>query len=98
MWAVGSYVLAGLVAGRGQSGHPSGLAQSLCPMVSTLPGSNHKGHPRTSYYQYGLGILALCVHQKRLHDSVVGKLLYAVEHDQYLQQDRLSVGEWARPH
>ncbi|XP_044099845.1 transcobalamin-2 isoform X1 [Neovison vison] len=54
-------------------------------------GSNHKGHPRTSYYQYGLGILALCVHQKRLHDSVVGKLLYAVEHDQHLQQDRLSV-------
>ncbi|XP_022378625.1 transcobalamin-2 isoform X3 [Enhydra lutris kenyoni] len=53
--------------------------------------SNHKGHPRTSYYQYGLGILALCVHQKRLHDSVVGKLLYAVEHDQHLQQDHLSV-------
>ncbi|XP_077016671.1 transcobalamin-2 isoform X2 [Tamandua tetradactyla] len=44
-------------------------------------GRDHKGHPRTSYYQYGLGILALCVHRKRLHSSVVGKLLYAVEHD-----------------
>lgn len=54
-------------------------------------GPSHKGHPHTSYYQYGLGILALCVHQKRLHDSVVGKLLYAVEHDQHLQQGHLSV-------
>ncbi|XP_032251047.1 transcobalamin-2 [Phoca vitulina] len=53
-------------------------------------GSNHRGHPRTSYYQYGLGILALCVHQKRLHDSVVGKLLYAVEHD-HPPRGRLSV-------
>lgn len=54
-------------------------------------GHNNKGQPRTSYYQYGLGILALCVHQKRLHDSVVGKLLYAVEHEQQLHQGHLSV-------
>ncbi|XP_011834445.1 PREDICTED: transcobalamin-2 isoform X2 [Mandrillus leucophaeus] len=40
---------------------------------------DHKGHPHTSYYQYGLGILALCLHQKRVHASVVDKLLYAVE-------------------
>ncbi|PNI97929.1 TCN2 isoform 5 [Pan troglodytes] len=40
---------------------------------------DHKGHPHTSYYQYGLGILALCLHQKRVHDGVVDKLLYAVE-------------------
>ncbi|XP_011817083.1 PREDICTED: transcobalamin-2 isoform X2 [Colobus angolensis palliatus] len=40
---------------------------------------DHKGHPHTSYYQYGLGILALCLHQKRVHGSVVDKLLYAVE-------------------
>nr|KAF6282896.1 transcobalamin 2 [Myotis myotis] len=45
----------------------------------------------TSYYQYGLSILALCVHQKRVHDSVVGKLLYAVEHDHHLHQGHLSV-------
>ncbi|XP_033089146.1 transcobalamin-2 isoform X2 [Trachypithecus francoisi] len=43
-------------------------------------GHDHKGHPHTSYYQYGLGILALCLHQKRVHGSVVDKLLYAVEH------------------
>nr|XP_004664128.2 transcobalamin-2 [Jaculus jaculus] len=54
-------------------------------------GHNHKGRPRTSYYQYGLSILALCVHQKRVHDSVVGKLLYAVEHDHHLHQGHLSV-------
>lgn len=68
------------------------------PLVFSLLGPNHKGHPRTSYYQYGLGILALCVHQKRLHDTVVGKLLYAVEHDHHLHRDHLSVGEWARPY
>ncbi|XP_004429833.1 PREDICTED: transcobalamin-2 [Ceratotherium simum simum] len=54
-------------------------------------GHNHKGHPHTSYYQYGLSILALCVHQKRVHDRVVGKLLHAVEHDRRLHQDHLSV-------
>ncbi|XP_008708833.1 transcobalamin-2 [Ursus americanus] len=54
-------------------------------------GPHHKGHPHTSYYQYGLGILALCVHQKRLHDSVVGRLLYAVEHSHRLRHGHLSV-------
>ncbi|XP_012586252.1 PREDICTED: transcobalamin-2 isoform X2 [Condylura cristata] len=58
-------------------------------------GHNHKGHPHTSYYQYGLGILALCVHQKRVHDSVVGKLLYAVEHSQHLQQGHVPVDTMA---
>ncbi|KAI5929982.1 Transcobalamin-2 [Manis javanica] len=54
-------------------------------------GHNHRGHPNTSYYQYSLGILALCVHQKRLHGSVVGKLLHAVEHDLHLPWGHLSV-------
>lgn len=54
-------------------------------------GHDHKGHPHTGYYQYGLSILALCVHQKRVHDNVVGKLLYAVEHDHHHHQDHLSV-------
>nr|KAF6312292.1 transcobalamin 2 [Pipistrellus kuhlii] len=52
---------------------------------------DHKGHPPGGYYQYGLSILALCVHQKRVHDSVVGKLLYAVQHDHHLQGGPLSV-------
>ncbi|XP_005366174.1 transcobalamin-2 [Microtus ochrogaster] len=54
-------------------------------------GPNHEGHPRTSYYQYSLSILALCVHQKRVHDSVVGKLLYAIEHGHHVRQGHLSV-------
>lgn len=54
-------------------------------------GHDHKGHPHTSYYQYGLSILALCVHQKRVHDSVVAKLLYAVEHNYFTYQGHLSV-------
>lgn len=58
-------------------------------------GDNHKGHPHTSYYQYGLSILALCVHQKRVHDSVVGKLLYAVEHNDHLHRGHLSVDTMA---
>lgn len=63
-----------------------------------LPGHSNKGHPHTSYYQYSLGILALCVHRKQVHDSVVGKLLHAVEHDQPLPQSHLSVGEWVCPY
>lgn len=64
-----------------------------CPLFFFLSGDDHKGHPRTSYYQYGLSILALCVQRKRVHDSVVGKLLYAVEHDHHLHQGHFSVGE-----
>lgn len=54
-------------------------------------GHDHEGQLRTSYYQYSLSTLALCVHQKRVHDSVVGKLLYAVEHDHLIYQGHLSV-------
>ncbi|XP_042523569.1 transcobalamin-2 [Dipodomys spectabilis] len=58
-------------------------------------GHNHKGHPHSGYYKYGLGILALCLHQKRVHDHVVGKLLYAVEHDHHLHQGHFSVDTMA---
>ncbi|XP_004481403.1 transcobalamin-2 [Dasypus novemcinctus] len=54
-------------------------------------GHNHRGYPHTNYYQYGLSILALCVHQKRVHNSVVGSLLYAVEHDLHIYQGHLPV-------
>nr|KAF6468145.1 transcobalamin 2 [Rousettus aegyptiacus] len=65
----------------------------LAPYLLALRANwyDHKGHPHTSYYQYGLSILALCVQQKRVHDSVVGKLLYAVEHDHHLHQGHFSV-------
>lgn len=36
--------------------------------------------PHTSYYQYSLGVLALCVHGKQLHRSVTHRLLRPLEH------------------
>ncbi|XP_060048794.1 transcobalamin-2 isoform X2 [Erinaceus europaeus] len=36
--------------------------------------------PHTSYYQYSLGVLALCAHGKQLHHSVPHRLLHALEH------------------
>ncbi|NWR66734.1 TCO2 protein, partial [Bucorvus abyssinicus] len=42
-------------------------------------GSRHNGHPLTSYYQYSLGVLALCVHHKRVREEVIRRLL-AAEH------------------
>ncbi|XP_077806117.1 transcobalamin-2 isoform X4 [Macaca mulatta] len=70
-WLGGSHALVGLAAGWGQRGNHL--------VFFSLRGHDHKGHPHTSYYQYGLGILALCLHKKRVHGSVVDKLLYAVE-------------------
>ncbi|NWZ15908.1 TCO2 protein, partial [Agelaius phoeniceus] len=43
-------------------------------------GEGQRGHPITSYYQYGLGVLALCVHRKRVRDQVVRQLLTAQHH------------------
>ncbi|XP_068767253.1 transcobalamin-2 [Struthio camelus] len=43
-------------------------------------GSQRHGRPLTSYYQYGLGVLALCVHRKRVRDEVVHRLLAAERH------------------
>ncbi|NXK41882.1 TCO2 protein, partial [Piprites chloris] len=43
-------------------------------------GSRRHGHPLTSYYQYGLGVLALCVHHKRVREEVIRRLLAAQHH------------------
>ncbi|NXP22185.1 TCO2 protein, partial [Scytalopus superciliaris] len=43
-------------------------------------GSRQHGHPLTSYYQYGLGVLALCVHHKRVREEVPRRLLAARHH------------------
>lgn len=93
MQAVGSQAVR---AGCWEGTERSPLRPSVMPPPCgfLLPGHNHKGHPHTSYYQYGLSILALCLHQAWVHDSVVGKLLYAIEHEQHPD---LSVGEWDRP-
>ncbi|XP_036591645.1 transcobalamin-2 [Trichosurus vulpecula] len=56
-----------------------------------LIGHEHKGHPLTSYYQYGLAILALCIHDKKVPGHVVEKLLHAAEHDVFLHGSQYSV-------
>ncbi|NXD03586.1 TCO2 protein, partial [Certhia familiaris] len=40
-------------------------------------GSRQHGHPLSNYYQYGLGVLALCVHGKRVREEVIQRLLSA---------------------
>ncbi|NXI12301.1 TCO2 protein, partial [Irena cyanogastra] len=40
-------------------------------------GSGRRGRPITNYYQYGLGVLALCVHRKRVREEVIQRLLTA---------------------
>ncbi|NWX18241.1 TCO2 protein, partial [Aegotheles bennettii] len=46
-------------------------------------GSRHHGHPLTSHYQYGLGVLALCVHRKRVREEVIHRLLAAEHHGRF---------------
>ncbi|NWU49571.1 TCO2 protein, partial [Dromas ardeola] len=46
-------------------------------------GSRRHGHPLTSYYQYSLGVLALCVHRKRVREEVIHRLLAAEHHGKF---------------
>ncbi|NWH68837.1 TCO2 protein, partial [Geococcyx californianus] len=46
-------------------------------------GSRRHGHPLTSYYQYGLGVLSLCVHRKRVREEVIRRLLAAEHHGKF---------------
>uniref|UniRef100_A0A663LX48 Transcobalamin-2 n=1 Tax=Athene cunicularia TaxID=194338 RepID=A0A663LX48_ATHCN len=46
-------------------------------------GSRRHGHPLTSYYQYSLGVLALCVHRKRVREEVIRRLLVAEHHGRF---------------
>ncbi|XP_042684857.1 transcobalamin-2 [Centrocercus urophasianus] len=50
-------------------------------------GSRHHGHPLTSYYQYSLGVLALCVHHKRVREEVIQRLLVAEQHRRFRHVD-----------
>ncbi|NXT29673.1 TCO2 protein, partial [Syrrhaptes paradoxus] len=50
-------------------------------------GSRHHGHPLTSYYQYSLGVLALCVHRKRVREEVIRRLLAAERHGRFGHAD-----------
>ncbi|XP_026577986.1 transcobalamin-2 isoform X1 [Pseudonaja textilis] len=54
-------------------------------------GHKEKGHPITNYYQYSLGILALCIHNKRTDPEVIWKLLSAEHNGRFYHHQTLSV-------
>lgn len=49
--------------------------------------------PVTNYYQYSLGVLALCVTGVRVNHHVSNKLIRAVEHEHFRHGDSESVGK-----
>ncbi|XP_063000345.1 transcobalamin-2 isoform X2 [Elgaria multicarinata webbii] len=48
-------------------------------------------HPVTNYYQYSLGVLALCVHSKKINERVIDKLLHAEAQSKFRHIRGLSV-------
>ncbi|NXX60281.1 TCO2 protein, partial [Scopus umbretta] len=46
-------------------------------------GSRQHGHPLTSYYQYSLGVLALCIHRKRVREEVIRRLMVAEQQSRF---------------
>ncbi|XP_060641300.2 transcobalamin-2 [Anolis sagrei] len=54
-------------------------------------GSENLGQPLTNYYQYGLGLLALCIHGKMADVHVIHRLLHAEEHSRLGIHGKLSV-------
>nr|XP_061804246.1 transcobalamin-2-like [Nerophis lumbriciformis] len=51
--------------------------------------------PRTNYYQYSLGVLALCVSGIRVDNHVVNKLIQAVENENFKHGDIESIDTYA---
>ncbi|XP_029018143.1 transcobalamin-2 isoform X2 [Betta splendens] len=51
--------------------------------------------PSTNYYQYSLGILALCVSGVRVNNHVSNKLIKAVEHEHFKHGDSVSIDTYA---
>uniref|UniRef100_A0A8D0HL90 Transcobalamin-2 n=1 Tax=Sphenodon punctatus TaxID=8508 RepID=A0A8D0HL90_SPHPU len=49
------------------------------------------GRPITNYYQYSLGVLALCVHGKKIDAHVLHKLLNAEKNHRFMHNVKLSV-------
>ncbi|NWH74919.1 TCO2 protein, partial [Piaya cayana] len=56
-------------------------------------GSRRHGHPLTSFYQYGLGVLALCVHRKRVREEVIRRLLAAEHHSKFRHGNSSATGK-----
>ncbi|XP_028314320.1 transcobalamin-2 [Gouania willdenowi] len=51
--------------------------------------------PLTNYYQYSLGVLALCVSGIRVNNHVTNKLIKAVEHQHFKHGDTESIDTYA---
>ncbi|XP_051923710.1 transcobalamin-2 [Hippocampus zosterae] len=51
--------------------------------------------PLTNYYQYSLGVLALCVSGVRVNNHAVNKLIKAVEHEHFTHGDSVSIDTYA---
>ncbi|XP_004072417.1 transcobalamin-2 [Oryzias latipes] len=51
--------------------------------------------PLTNYYQYSLGVLALCVNGIRVNNHVTHKLIKAVEHENFKHGDVESIDTYA---
>ncbi|XP_037115937.1 transcobalamin-2 [Syngnathus acus] len=51
--------------------------------------------PLTNYYQYSLGVLALCVSGIRVNNHVVNKLIKAVEHEDFQHGNSESIDTYA---
>ncbi|XP_029961479.1 transcobalamin-2 [Salarias fasciatus] len=51
--------------------------------------------PLTNYYQYSLGVLALCVSGVRVNSHVTNKLIKAVEHEHFKHGDTESIDTYA---
>ncbi|XP_042297736.1 transcobalamin-2 [Sceloporus undulatus] len=54
-------------------------------------GPEGHGWPITNYYQYSLGVLAMCVHGKMIDQHVIRKLLHAEEDGRFRGKNKLSV-------
>lgn len=61
--------------------------------LSLYLGHKGKGHPITNYYQYSLGVLALCVHSKWTDPEVIRKLLLAEHRGRFDHHQTLSIGK-----
>ncbi|XP_044304888.1 transcobalamin-2 isoform X1 [Varanus komodoensis] len=54
-------------------------------------GNQSIGHPLSNYYQYSLGVLAMCAHHKKIDEHVIDKLLDAEEKGKFQLDHKFSV-------
>ncbi|NP_001353480.1 transcobalamin 2 S homeolog precursor [Xenopus laevis] len=50
-----------------------------------------KNHPLTNYFQYSLGLIALCIHGKKVDEKVIQKLINVEKKDGFVHGETLSV-------